>query len=82
MKYHTQQWFYNRIKKRIYRLTDFNCNEGRCRVCKEVFEKGLVMKNKMQARYVYEAQNELHLEYADKKPINHYDPKTKRQNHQ
>lgn len=80
MKYHTLQWFYNRIKKRIYRLTDLNYNEGRCKVCKEVFEKGLVLKNKIEARYVYEDQNELHLEYADKKPINHYDQKTKRKN--
>ena len=63
MKRHTLQWFKNRIGKRIYRLTDVHC----CKHCQNTYEKGLVISNNTHASYVYAWQNEIGLEYAEKK---------------
>jgi hypothetical protein len=63
MKRHNLKWFVNRIGKRIYRLTDICC----CVYCKKVFEEGLIISNKKHATYLFDCQNEMNLEYADKK---------------
>ena len=60
---HTLKWFENRIGKRIYRLTETNC----CETCQEVYKNGMVIRNKFHAYNTYIHQNELNLEYGDKK---------------
>lgn len=61
---HTRQWFLNRIGKRIYRLTYLNC----CKHCQDVYENGLFIYDRQHAIYIYDCQNEMGLEYADRKP--------------
>ena len=63
MTHHCLKWFLNRIGKRVYRLIDYPC----CRVCDEVYKNGLVIYDRAHAQYLYDAQGELQVEYADKK---------------
>jgi len=60
---HTLNWFIKRINKRIFRLTKRNC----CSCCKEIEENGLIIVDKNHADYLYCCQNEMDLEYSDKK---------------
>ena len=62
-KQHTEQWFINRIGKKIYRLTPFEC----CKACDSAYDNGIVVANENHAYYIYINQNELQLEYGDKK---------------
>ena len=63
MKQHTLKWFLNRIGKRVFRLTDTKC----CPTCQDVLVNGLVIPDKQIAEYIFLCQNELELEYSDKK---------------
>lgn len=63
---HTQQWFYNRIGKRIFR-DGFKC----CKSCDEVAKNGLIVHDRQHAHYLYLCQNEMgaegrHLNYRAK----------------
>jgi len=60
---HNLYWFTNRIGKRIFRDTNF-CS---CADCKEVFEKGLIVRDEDHARYLEMVQCDLDFNYADKK---------------
>lgn len=58
---HNLQWFIDRIGKRIYR-GETTCP---CDVCKGVHKHGLVISDKLHARYLYDCQNEMQIEYSD-----------------
>ena len=57
---HDQQWFIDRIGKRIYRKNNI-CN---CTTCLNVHEVGLIITDKDHAIYLYDCQ-ELELIYYD-----------------
>lgn len=63
MKHHTLKWFLNRIGKRVFRLTDTHC----CAKCQDILINGLVIHDKQSADYLFLCQNEMNLEYSDKK---------------
>lgn len=65
---HTLRWFKNRVGKRIYRYTDTKC----CEECDRVYREGIVVDNANHAQYLYDAQNDLELEYGDKPKQNDY----------
>ena len=58
---HNEQWFVDRVGKRVYRLNN-NCD---CCVCVAVFEHGLIISDKFHANYLFDCQNELELFYSD-----------------
>ena len=66
-KYHRQDWFINRIGKRIYRHTKKKC----CMVCDTVYEYGLIIYSRFHAEWLYVCQNEEGLIYSDKKLKNY-----------
>lgn len=47
-----QQWFYDRIGKRVYR----NTTTCPCEPCRVVTEKGLVIQDEMHASYLYDME--------------------------
>ncbi len=59
----TLKWFTNRVKKRVYR-NDCDCG---CTTCSANTKKGLVIRNKKHAEYLYNIQFELNLLYRDTK---------------
>lgn len=61
---HKKQWFLNRIGKRIFRLTKTSCE---CNSCVNVYENGTIILDKQHAEYLFLCQNEMELEYSDKK---------------
>ena len=60
---HKLDWFVHKIGKRIYRITKRNC----CATCKIVEEKGLIVIDKFHAECLFMYQNDLNLEYSNKK---------------
>ncbi len=60
---HTKKWYLNRIGKRVFRLTNVKC----CNHCDNVYKNGLIVGDRQQAIYLFDCQNEMDLEYADKK---------------
>lgn len=60
---HSEQWFIDRVGKRIYRHTDTKC----CDTCQKVLEEGLIVANKVHAQYLYDCQCEMDLIYSDDK---------------
>ena len=65
---HTLKWFKNRISKKVYRDYD-GCD---CAACKDVVENGLIIADEIQARYMFDIQNDYayegtELNYRDKK---------------
>jgi len=67
MKYHTKQWFLNRVGKRIYRLTKYKC----CQHCDDSFENGIVVNDAFHAGCLFDYQNEMGYEYGDENIITH-----------
>jgi hypothetical protein len=61
---HDKQWFIDRIGKRVYR----DKNTCHCEICKEVFEKGVIIEKEWHAIYIYNLQNELQYTYSDENP--------------
>ena len=59
-----KQWFIDRIGKRVYR-DKYTCE---CKICMDVFENGLIIKNEMHATYLYDVQHELQYIYTDENP--------------
>lgn len=57
------QWFKDRIGKKVFRTISF-C---KCEICKNVFEKGVVILDNDHAQYLFDCQNEFDLYYFDKK---------------
>jgi hypothetical protein len=62
-KPHNKQWFINRIGKRIYRKKNL-CD---CEACTTVHKEGLVIRDEINADYLYYCQLEMGLRYYDKK---------------
>lgn len=60
-KYHSLQWFLDRIGKRIYRYP-LSCH---CKFCKRNYVN---IGDCRHARYLYDCQNEMEVEYFDKPP--------------
>jgi hypothetical protein len=58
---HDEQWFIDRIGKRIYRKNNI-CN---CPTCWNVYEEGLIITDKDHAIYLYDCQ-EMDLMYYEK----------------
>jgi hypothetical protein len=58
---HDEQWFIDRIGKRIYRKNNI-CN---CPTCLQVHEVGLIITDKDHAIYLYDCQ-EMDLIYYEK----------------
>jgi len=52
MTAHKEQWFIDRIGKRIYRLTDTKC----CDHCEKVLKEGLIIHDLTHAKYLYICQ--------------------------
>ena len=68
MKPKNLKWFTSRVGKRIFRDAD-DCT---CSTCKEIVKKGLVIRDKDHARYMYDIQNDFgaegsELNYRDEK---------------
>ena len=63
MKKHTLKWFKSRIGKRIYRYTDVHC----CKHCQDAYENGFIILDSNHAYYIFICQNDMGLEYGDKK---------------
>lgn len=57
-----EQWFINRIGKRVFRET----NGCPCEVCKNVTDKGLVIADKMHALYLYNIEGVYNIESEPK----------------
>jgi len=70
---HNQQWFIDRIGKRIYRKNNF-CQ---CPVCLDVHENGLIVQDEMHACYLYDCQS-MDLIYYDKEETNDIQQETNR----
>ena len=65
--YHSKEWFYKRIGKRIFR-DPATC---KCYQCQKIEKKGVKIINKSHADYLYTIQNEfgsegINLNYRDK----------------
>lgn len=54
----SQQWFIDRIGKTIYR-SENGCS---CETCKKVHSKGLVIRDKLHASYLYDIQHEYEID--------------------
>ena len=64
---HTKKWFINQVKRMVYRDPD-SC---KCATCAEVIKKGLIIRNKQHAEYLYLIQCDfaaegVNLNYRDK----------------
>jgi hypothetical protein len=66
----TLEWFLQRVNQTIFR-DDNGCP---CHECKEILEKGLVVRDEEHARYIFEIQNDLGAEGIE---LNYRDEKTK-----
>ena len=62
IKPHTLKWFINRIGKKVYR-DDIEC----CNQCKNVADHGLEIHDKNHAEYLFMVQNDLQINYRDRK---------------
>ena len=62
---HTLKWFLNRIGKRIYR----NKTSCKCYVCCNVYTNGLIVTDKFHAEYLEMIQNDIPIDYRDKKGV-------------
>jgi hypothetical protein len=59
---HDLEWFMKRVGHKVYRTN----NECNCESCTKVYKYGLVIDDIIQARVLFNAQNELGLYYFDK----------------
>ena len=64
-KEHSQQWFLDRIGKRIYR----NKTTCKCKCCARVFREGLIVDNEQHAFYLYSCEGEMDISYYEKEGI-------------
>ena len=46
------QWFLDRIGKRVFR----NKTDCPCEICTAVYERGMLVENKMEAQYLYDLE--------------------------
>jgi hypothetical protein len=56
-------WFLEKIGTRIFRDDD-GCD---CPVCKTVVRNGLIIHDELHAKYLYDCQNELKINYYERK---------------
>jgi hypothetical protein len=61
-----EQWFLDRIGKRVFR-NKTSCN---CDICKDVYEKGLIISDEMHANYLYTCECEY---TAEGSPLRYFD---------
>ena len=66
----TQQWFVERIGKRIFR--DKNNPPCGCHTCNEIEKNGMIITDENHAQYLFDIQNEFadgghYLNYRDNK---------------
>ena len=64
MKYHTEKWFKNRIGKKVFRD---EIKPYCCPVCERNGKEGLIVGNEQHANYLKLIQDEMGIEYRDKK---------------
>lgn len=62
-----EQWFLDRIGKRVFRN-----NYCDCAVCKNVYENGLILGDKYHALYCYDHERDF---TADGHPLKYFDTK-------
>jgi hypothetical protein len=63
---HDLQWFIDRIGKRVFRDKDISSYICSCDICKNIFEKGLIILDKEHAQYLFDVQNETGIRYYEK----------------
>lgn len=63
-----KQWFLDRIGKRVFRNMD-KCD---CAICAAIYEKGLVIVDRMMAQYLYDIETDF---TADGAPLKYFDTK-------
>ena len=59
----SKQWFIDRIGKVVYR-TDTLCP---CYMCEDAYNNGLLIKDDMQAQYLFSVEAECDIRYFDTK---------------
>ena len=77
-KQHTLKWFINRIGKRIHRKPILSCGCKHCMKTSFIIWDGKgknhYCRREFHARYLFDCQNDLRIEYSDK-PIKNYNDK-------
>lgn len=71
MEYQKLIWFTDRIGKIVYK----NKTTCTCKICKHVYEKGLLINNNMEASYLCDIANDYNLESI---PLKYFDTEEER----